>query len=629
MSRRTTTAIRLALLCAVIARAGGAALALTPEETVGKGRETFLRLHAILAPNSQVRLAPADRALLEKDKSDLQDALKGKDIERIGALVARATADLDRATSGSLQSLKSRYLETLEPLKELARPELRPLIPRAWPRVEKVLAAKGRVTGSQEANFVLGETRSAEEARAAATAEMRAGLRSLASSAAGIARGNEGVLAERLPRYRTAREAAAGAAATGDLREMIRAASEVLPLLPQVRGLIDQAVAAARPRWEAARAEAEALGTDRPDDLPLTDSGARIGAALAAGDAALQGGQADALRDATARLLSLLEKAPGEIATKRQALLAARDAKVRRAGAQLEAAADLKPETRSTLEAAAGRARALPAGASLRALTAALQELDRALSAGRAEASAGFKQALADGGRARACIADLKRTLKDLLPAGLGESLDGCLDEMRAQEEAGVAAGLARAAAACSARCLEAERGVCAAVEAEVRAAAEMARAEGLPRALADGLSGAAGSLGAGAQGSDCRGIDPGRLAALRRDVTRGRIALALVSAFATLYDGPQGVERALQALGGVGVPEEERAKSPLYQWSLAYLYFLKHRAADGADSRRWLEEARAAFTRAGTTARADLAGSGLFPDDFVAAMAVAAAEGS
>jgi hypothetical protein len=200
---------------------------------------------------------------------------------------------------------------------------------------------------------------------------------------------------------------------------------------------------------------------------------------------------------------------------------------------------------------------------------------------------------------------------------------------MNSQVDSGSAAGLQQAADGCQALCSETSAGACRSLEDETRLATRLASEGPLPPELKTGLTVGAGLLRLGPGQKDCRSVDRGGLARLRRDVARAQIALALQGAYSSFNSGPEGLEKAIASLDQVPVPEDQKARSPLLQWSLAYFYYLKHRTAARPESDRWLEQAYGAFRRAGSVARAELASSGLFPDDFVTKMAAGAPDGS
>jgi hypothetical protein len=623
--RRIAGTGRMVLLAVLICAAP--ALALTLEETLGQAKLLRLRVFGVL---ESVRLEPTDRSLLEKDKADLDRAVKSKDKAQIEALIARVTADLERVASGNLKTVKDRYLADVALLEKLRQPALKPLVPANGPRIDKLLAEKGRVAASQDAGLVVGAQKSVEETRVAVTGEMRTSLESLGAAAGRLARGNEQVLAEKVRGFKPALEAVREAAGSKDLAKMIDRGGALVGLLPGAKSAIEAALLQARAPWAAAETAARALQGRLGGDLAFTDSGRRIGEALAGGEAALGGGQADALRETTERLSALVAKAPSEVEQRRTSLLADRDAKVKGAEAQLgHGGGALKPQTRAALQSAAARAKELGAGVSLESLTAALGTLEAALNSSRAEASAVFKQALLLEGKARACVAGLKSGLEDLLAAEAHASLDRCLVEMKGQVDGGSAAGLQQAAEACQGVCVEVAAGVCKGLEGEAAAASRLAAEGPLPADLKAGLASGANLLRPALARGNCRGIDRAGLARLRRDVNRARIALALQSAYATLTGGPAGIEKAIESLNGVPVSEDQKGRSPLLQWSLAYFYYLKHQTVEGPEKDRWLEQARGAFRRAGPVARAELAGSGLFPDDFVSEMAAVVTDGS
>jgi len=626
MPSRNASAIRLLALCLGLAWAA-VALAVTPEESLKRGQETLGRLFAILT-QSNIPIQPADRAALERDRGELQQALKSKGAARIDAVVARATADLDRLTSGNLQTNLERYKATLAPLKALGAPVVRELVRNGWPRIEKLLADESRVLAYKDSNAVAAATKALEAARAAVAPELRASLESLRSSAARLLKGNERLLAERARGFRPACDAIDRALKSQDLVEMAKAAGGLVPLIPDAKARVEEALTAARGKWSAAEGEARALLDRLPDDLPYTDDGPRIKDLLRTGGAAAAAGEADALREAAEALGALLQKAPGDVSAKKSALLASRDTKAKGAQDLLgPGRGALKTGTASTLEKALAEVQGLAPAASLKALTSSLKSFDAALGAARAESSAAFDHAAQAGRKVRACVADLETSLKDLLSGEARATLDQCLAEMQGQEEAGSAGGLEQAARDCQARCEQAGRDVCHGLDEEVQLASRLAARDDLDGPLRSSLANAIGALRPALQPGDCRGIDRARLGEVRRAKARAQITLSLKDAYAAFYEGQDGLEKAIHSLQDL--PRDQQEKSPLYLWSLAYFYYLKHQTLAGTESARWLSEARATFKRAGATARADLASSGLFPDDFVTAMAAPGTDGS
>jgi hypothetical protein len=619
----------LALLALALAALLTPCLALTDEEIVRKGQETLGRVHAILT-NPGIPKKPPDQAALEADRSQLQQALKAKDLPRLNSLVARSIADIDRVTAGKLQTALDRYRQTIAPLKGLTQPALRDLVRAGWPKIDRLLAGESKVLSLQDPGAVQAATTAAEAVRAAAAAELKGSLGSLRNGALRLAKGNERLLADRVRPFRPACDEAERAVAGDDVTAMVKASVALLPQISEARSRIDEALALARGSWAAAETEARQIQERYPEDLPYTDSGRRLTEARAAGSVALEGAQVDGLREAVDRLTRLVRKAPEEVAAKRTALLAEREARVKTAGEALaELRDDLKPETSTALEKAAGLVRGLAPGASLKTMTAALGDLETALRAARSESSLALEPARETAARARACVADLEGRLRDLLPVETRASVERCLEEIPGEGVATSARQLKQSASNCLSRCQEAGQGVCHAVEEEVQLAAGLAQREGLDGGLRGSLNEAITHLRPGLEGGDCRGLDRVRLGEVRRDRARAQVALSLKDAFTSIYDGPEGLEKAIRALDQLPLPRDQRERSPLYLWSLAYFYYLKHQETAGDDRAGWLVKARDTFRKAGSTARAELAGAGLFPDDFVTAMAAPAVDGS